>query len=146
VEFTEALLAKHISALAEKLAGGEAEAAARAQAVVAAEEALAAANQRRDQSQDEFIAADNSLLEATEAKRCAQEALDAFGPRQSELAAGLAEATERLAGVQALVAKFEALRTSKPAAEEKAEPAAAAEEPMMETEPAVAMEEPAMVA
>lgn len=145
VEFTEALLSKHISALAEKLAGGESEAAARAQAVVAAEEALAAANQRRDQSQDEFIAAENSLLEATEAKRLAQEALDAFGPQAAELAAGLAEAKERLAGVQALVAKFESLRASQPAAEEKPEPAAAAGE-LMETEPAVAMEEPAMVA
>lgn len=145
IEFTEALLAKHIAALAETLANGESEAAARAQAVVAAEEALQAANQKRDQSQDEFIAAENSLLEATEAKNATQKVLDDFGATMAELTAGLAEAKERLEVVQALVAKFEELRTSKPAAEEKAEPAAAAEE-KLEVEPAMAVEEPTMVA
>jgi len=157
VEFAEALLAKHIAALAETLASGEAEAAARAQAVVAADEALKAANEKLGQSQDEFIAAENSLLETTEAKNAAQQVLDDFGPKTAELAAGLAEARERLEGVQALVAKFEALRTTAAAAEEKQEPAmaveekleepaTAVEEKLEEPDPAMAVEEPAMVA
>lgn len=142
IEFTEALLTKHIAALGETLAGGESEAASRAQAVTAAEEALKAAEGVRDQSQDEYIAAENTLLEATEAKNAAQNILDTFEPRMAGLTATLASAKERLEGVQALAAKFDELckgvaEEEAPAAEEA--PALAPAEAMVVEEAPVAV-------
>jgi len=123
--------------LEAKINGFEDDAQSRAAAEIAASEAIAAAKKHQDGATDDFIAADNVLLEATTAIDAAREEEIASGRTAAELKASLETAKAQLAQVKSLIDSFEASRAGPPSAttapaegasaEVDAEPAALAE-------------------
>mmetsp|Transcript_56125 Transcript_56125/g.111536 ORF Transcript_56125/g.111536 Transcript_56125/m.111536 type:complete len:411 (+) Transcript_56125:54-1286(+) len=116
IEYAEKLISKHLACLDEKIKSFETTAQAGAAAVTAAKEAAVEAKKHQDDAENEYIAADNQLLEADTLADDAANEENQLKPRAAELAAALEKAEAELAQVQSFIANFEALREGLPAA------------------------------
>eukprot|EP00931_Biecheleriopsis_adriatica_P079333 TRINITY_DN52738_c0_g1_i1.p1 TRINITY_DN52738_c0_g1~~TRINITY_DN52738_c0_g1_i1.p1 ORF type:complete len:407 (+),score=150.67 TRINITY_DN52738_c0_g1_i1:70-1221(+) len=106
VSFAEELFSNHIGSLGTKLDNFDTEAANRAKAVADAEASLKDATQQKEQRQDEFITAENTLLDKDTALTEAKKSEKSLGPKAADASAELELAKESLAEVQTLACKF----------------------------------------
>jgi len=124
IDFTEKLVSKHMESLEAKINGFGRDAQSRAAAEIAASETLGAAKKHEDGAVDDFIAADNLLLEATTAVDTAGAEEKLLGHKAAELKASLEKAQAQMAQVKSLIDSFEAARSP---AEVNTEPIASTE-------------------
>jgi len=110
IEYAEKLVSKHMENLDAKIQGFEAEAQTRVAALTAAKESAEHAKTQKDAAENEYITADNHLLEADTLANNAVDEEKQLKPRAAALATALETAEAELICVQSLVASFEALR------------------------------------
>lgn len=113
VEACEGFLAEKIKELAAVEAGGEAEKAARAEAVAQAAGAEKATKEVYDARVAEFIALDNTVLEKNTAVSELAEAIEKAAERLSERTAARDAEVAKLEMVQHQVSEFEGLKARK---------------------------------
>jgi len=125
IQYAEKLVSKHLEDLDARIKSFDAGAQTRAGEVTAAKEAAEEAKKHLDDAENEYIVADNQLLEADALANDAASEENQLKARAAEVATALETAEAELARVRSLVASFEALFEGLPAT--AAAPATAAE-------------------
>lgn len=114
IEYSEKLVSKHLESLNAKIENYDAEALSRAAAVASAKEAAEEARKRKDDSENEYIVADNELLEVDILANDAANEEKQLKAKAEELAVALETAEAGLAQMQSFIDRFEALRAGSP--------------------------------
>lgn len=116
IEYAEKLVTKHLENRDAKIKSFETEAQSRAAALTAAQEAAKEARKHQDEVENEYIMADNNLLEADTLANNVEKEEKQMKPRAAQLATTLESAKAELTKVQSFVTSFEALRKGTPEA------------------------------
>jgi hypothetical protein len=116
IQYAEKLVFKHLENLDARIKSFDTEAQTRAGVVIAAKEAAEEAKKHQDDAENEYIVADNQLLEADTLANDAANEENQLKAKAAEVATALETAEAELARVQSFIASFEALREGLPAA------------------------------